>query len=83
MSQYCRLWVAQTRTVHVAGHYNHDGVINNNGDIGEQLQVSDAGKFEDQYGSNAQILRDESLDEGNNVIYGLIHVISRIWFVTS
>ena len=62
-------------------HYSEDGVINNDGDVGEQLQVSDTGEFEDQYGScestNATILRDESLDEGNDVIYGLIHMISR------
>ena len=44
-------------------------MINNDGDIGEQLQVSDAG--EDQYGSyestNATIICDESLDEGNDI----------------
>ena len=49
-------------------HYSDDEVINNDGDIGEQLQVSDAG--EDQYGlcertTDATILCDKSLDEGN------------------
>ena len=42
-------------------HYSDDEVINNDGDIGEQLQVSNAG--EDQYGlcesTNATILCDE------------------------
>ena len=50
-------------------HYSDDEVINNDGDIGEQLQVSNVG--EEQYGScestNATIICDESLEGGNNI----------------